>query len=375
MRRARFGRRFTVGAARDSRTGSRSSRLGVWAVGIVTLLAVTGCTLSEPPGAAPLRYRDSVFPNLTTTTNIQYGSAPDSNGNPVALMLDLYQPSGDTVSQRPAIVWVHGGGYCCGDKGSGPSADLAQKMAHLGYVTVSINYRLLAPNGCSAGGGNVSSVCATAAIAAENDAQAAVRWLRANAATYRIDTNRIGIGGDSAGAITASLVGMDPENPGNSGNPGYSSTVQAFMSLSGGTPNGVFASAGDAPGLLFSGTADNTVPYAWSVETAAYLLHDGVPAFLETFQGAGHDPYTQFETQIDSQTDYFFYDFLDAAHAQGSPPSAARDFTRVTAQMRQRYPQFAAHMARLMKFEQSHSLAPKRRAGRRAAVRRAHHRR
>ena len=314
----------------------------------ITAVALTGCSLSMPPGAGPLRYRDSVFANITKTSNLQYGSAPDLNGNPVALMLDLYQPTGDTVAQRPAIVWVHGGGYCCGDKSGGPSATLAQEFAHYGYVTVSINYRLLAPNGCTAGSGVVSPTCFTAAIGAENDAQAAVRWLRANAATYGIDPSRIGIGGDSAGAITASLVGMDPQDPGTSGNPGYSSQVAAFMSLSGGTPNAVFASAGDAAGLLFSGTADPIVPFAWSAQTAADLLGDGVPAFLEVFPGAGHDPYAQFQTQIDSQSDYFFYDFLDAAGAQGASPAQTAAFDRYARSVSRKHPAFGRALKRAL---------------------------
>jgi acetyl esterase/lipase len=329
------------------RSDARGRLLAVLAGAIVTVV-LAGCSLSAPPGAGPLRYRDAVFPNITTTSNLQYGSAPDLNGNPVALTLDLYQPTGDTVAARPAIVWVHGGGYCCGSKTSVPAATLAQEFAHDGYVTVSINYRLLAPNGCSAGNGTVSPTCFTAALAAENDAQAAVRWLRANASTYRIDTSRIGIGGDSAGAITASLVGLDPENPGNSGNPGYSSQVQAFMSLSGGTPNGLFATAGDAPGLLFSGTADPTVPFGWSATTAADLLNDGVPAFLEAWPGVGHDPYAQFQSQIDSQTDYFFYDFLDAAHAQGSTHAQAVAFDHYAQTMARKHPALGRALERAM---------------------------
>lgn len=329
-------------------TGSTvRGRLATWVIGALAMIAVAGCTVPEPGGAGPLRYRDSVFANLTQTNNLQYGSAPDSNGNPVALMLDLYQPAGDTVTVRPAIVFVHGGGYCCGDKGSAPAADLAQKFAHLGYVTVSINYRLLAPNGCT-GGNGVSSTCLVAAVAAEHDAQAAVRWLRANAGTYGIDSSRIGIGGDSAGAITATLVGTDPEDPGSSGNPGYSSAVEAFMSLSGGSPNGAFAGPGDAPGLLFSGTADPIVPYAWSVETAAALLNNGVASFLEPFDGAGHDPYVQFETQIVTQSDYFFYTFLDAADAIGSPARAAHAFHAQALRMSRRYPAFARALARTL---------------------------
>jgi acetyl esterase/lipase len=321
-------------------------RLGAWITGALVLAAVAGCTVPAPPGAAPLRYRDPVFANITQTSNLQYGSAPDNSGNPVALMLDLYQPAGDTVTSRPAIVWVHGGGYCCGDKSFGPSANLAQEFAHLGYVTVSINYRLLAPNGCTAGSGVITPVCQAAAIAAEHDAQAAVRWLRANATTYGIDSNRIGIGGDSAGAITATAVGLDPEDPGTSGNPGYPSAVEAFMSLSGGLPGGFYSSVGAAPGLLFSGTADPIVPYYWSVQTASNLLSAGVPAFLESFPGAGHDPYAEFQSQIDSQSDYFFYAFLDAAQAQGQTAAAGRAFDQQLARMRARYPRFARTLAR-----------------------------
>lgn len=339
------------GATRPRRHRSRrracSGRARLCVIGALALLALAGCTVPQPGGAGTIRYRDPVFANTTQTSNLQYGSAPDSNGHPVALMLDLYQPTGDVVTARPAIVFVHGGGYCCGDKGGGPSADLAQRFAHLGYVTVSINYRLLAPNGCSAGSG-VSSVCTAAAVAAEHDAQAAVRWLRANATTYRIDPRRIGIGGDSAGAITATLTGTDAEDPGTSGNPGPSSVVQAFMSLSGGSPGGAFAGPGDAPGLLFSGTADPIVPYVWSVQTAANLLNNGVGAFLESFPGAGHDPYAQFQSQIVTQTDYFFYTFLDAADAMGSPISAAHAFHTEALTMSRHYPGFARALARTL---------------------------
>lgn len=314
--------------------------------GVLTVLALAGCTLPAPPGAGPLRYRDPVFSSISETQNLQYGAAPDLSGNNVALMLDLYQPTGDTVAQRPAIVFVHGGGFCCGDKSSGVSAIMAQNFAHYGYVTVSINYRLLAPPGCS--GFNVTPACSNAALAAEHDAQAAVRWLRANAATYGIDPSRIGIGGESAGAITATLVGLDPQDPGSSGNPGYSSAVDGFMSLSGGAPGGSFiAGPGDAAGLLFSGTADPIVPFAWSVQTAQTMASDGIAAVLEPLVGAGHVPYyPPYQAQIDSQTDYFFYDFLDAADAQGSTPAASRMFHRELQTLAKRYPALARRFRR-----------------------------
>jgi para-nitrobenzyl esterase len=307
------------------------SRLASVMVATLAVAVLAGCTVPRPPGASPLRYRDQVFNSVNVTHDLQYGSAPDNNGNPVALKLDLYQPAGDTQTKRPAIVWVHGGSFCCGDKTSPEIVDEANTFAKMGYVAVSINYRLLAPAGSCSGATAGSSACTTAALEAKHDAQAAVRWLRSKATTYRIDPGRIGIGGSSAGAITATLVGLFSEDTGSSGNPGFPSTVGGFASLSGGLPGGVFAGPGDAPGLLFHGTADPVVPFQWSADTAAKLLNSGVAAFLEQFDGAGHVPYAQNRDQILSQTDYFFYDFLDLAHAQGQPPSAAQALERQVA--------------------------------------------
>ena len=288
-------------------------------VALVAAALITGCTVPQPPGAAPLRYRDQVFNNVTLTSDLQYGSAPDAQGNPVALKLDMYRPTGDTQTSRPALVWVHGGSFTGGDKTNLVPVDVANTFAKLGYVVVSINYRLLGSNCIGNPGG-----CTTAAIEAKRDAQAAVRWLRANAATYGIDPTRIGIGGESAGAITATLVGLLSEDVGTSGNPGWPSTVGGFVSVSGGLPTASIASPGDAPGLFFHGTADNIVPYAWSVNTSIAMLNAGVAAFLELQDGAGHVPWAQYRTLYLQQADWFLYAALDLAHAAGQPPAAAR---------------------------------------------------
>ena len=299
-----------------------------WRRGLVALVAVmaialiTGCTLPRPPGASPLRYRDAIYSTVDVTSNIQYGTAPDAQNNPVALRLDLYKPPAtDTQTMRPALVWVHGGGFSSGDKTNVVSVDVANTFAKKGYVVVSINYRLLGP-GCTANPSMPS--CTIAALEAQHDAQAAIRWLRANAATYGIDPTRIGIGGDSAGAITATLVGLHSEDVGSSGNPGPASTVRGFVSVSGGLPGGILASAGDAPGLFFHGTADNVVPSSWSDATTGAMHGAGVPVWLQHQEGAGHVPWAQYRTLYLEQADYFLYLTLDLAHAAGQPISAAR---------------------------------------------------
>jgi dienelactone hydrolase len=303
-------------------------RRGLAAVALIATALITGCTLPKPAGDSPLRYRDATFTDVSKTSDIQYGEAPDANNNPVALKLDLYQPTGDTETQRPALIWVHGGSFSGGDKTNIVPVDVANTFAKLGYVVVSINYRLLG-SGCVA---NPNS-CTVAALEAQHDAQAAVRWLRANAATYHIDASRIGIGGESAGAITATLVGLHSEDPGTSGNPGFPSTVGGFVSVSGGVPNGLFAGPGDAWGLLFHGTADTTVNPQWSTQTEAAMLSAGIPAWLQLQTDAGHVPWAQYRSLYLEQADYFLYFALDVAHAHGQPAPAARAADRQVKQM------------------------------------------
>jgi acetyl esterase/lipase len=281
---------------------------------VVTLdeAANTTTPTTVPPTVAGTRYRDEVFREYTLDANLQYGEAPGGDGTLVPLLLDLYRPAGDTETARPAVVWVHGGGFKNGDKAAGPAVIMAPAFAKLGYVVVSINYRLLAPEGCT-GVDGITPQCYTAAIEAVHDGQAAVRWLRANATTYGIDPDRIVIGGESAGAIVATGVGVYADQPGVSGNPGYTSTVRAWVSISGGVPAGLFVDASDSPGLLISGTADDVVPYQWSVETANALAAAGVEHRLTTLEGAGHVPFVEYGEKMEQESIEFFYEQLDLA--------------------------------------------------------------
>ena len=146
-----------------------------------------------------------------------------------------------------------------------------------------------------------------------------MRYLRANAAALKVDPNRIAIAGSSAGAITALNVGYGPEAVGNSGNPGFPSTVRAAVSLSGAailtTPN-----PGEAAALLFHGDADPLVPYQWAVNTVNAAEAAGLQVNLTTWPGEGHVPYVEHRQQILDQTRNFLYWTLDLAHAQQNVP-------------------------------------------------------
>lgn len=110
------------------------------------------------------------------------------------LMMDLFIPQGK--QSNAAIVVVHGGGWRKGDKTKFRA--LAIRLARSGFVTAAIEYRL-------AGEARFP--------AAIEDCFAAVRFLRANAKQYKIDPNRIGAVGGSAGGHLVGLMATAAENP------------------------------------------------------------------------------------------------------------------------------------------------------------------
>ena len=276
-------------------------------LGLVALFAiiVAGCEWPNifPPGSGQVRYRDQVFSAVTVTNNVTYGSAVNLSGQTITLQLDMYQPTGDTVTSRPAIVWVHGGSFSGGSKTSGELVDEATTFAKLGFVNVSINYRLESP-GCS---GSFSN-CGEAIQEAWADAQTAVRFMRTNAATYSIDPNRIAIGGSSAGGITALNVGYaSAEDP--------SARVRAAQSISGAKLSSSAVSAGDAAALDFHCTTDPLVSYQSAVNTVNAAKAQGLDAFLESWDATCHVPYAEHRQQILDQSRNFLWWEMDLAHA------------------------------------------------------------
>jgi acetyl esterase/lipase len=285
-------------------------------LGALLVCAAPAIADSVPPptGPAPLRYRDAIFPTLTVTRGLAYGSAPDQSGNPVTLTLDMYRPAGDTQTSRPAIVLVHGGSFDTGDSRNTTMVTIAREFASRGYVAVSINYRQLNTSRENCGTeSQPSQNCENAALAAQHDAQAAVRWLRRYALTYGVDPTRIAIEGASAGAATALEVAVSSGDPGDSGNPGYDSRVGAAISISGALPGShakSFYDRSDSPVLMFEGTADATVPYAAAAQTATEMRNAGIKVVFEALQGGGHVPMATFGDQIVTQSVYFAYDEL-----------------------------------------------------------------
>jgi acetyl esterase/lipase len=217
---------------------------------------------------------------------------------------DLYLPAHDAENaRRPAVLIIHGGGWTGGDKGAAREINIGTNLALHGYVGMSINYAL-------AGRGKVSWPQNL------HDCKTAVRWLRKNADRLRVDPERIGVIGGSAGghlaamlAVTGADDGLDPSAPYG----GYSCRVRCAVDLYGpadlmqyhdvqmlgktrteapelyrvASPT-TYADKGDPPILILHGTADKTVDLKQSEAFAAALEKVGVEHELVIVEGAPH---------------------------------------------------------------------------------------
>lgn len=237
-------------------------RFVFWGVFVVLAVLVSGLA-----GAQPVLLKDIV-----------YGKAGD-----VELKLDLAKPAASD-GPVPALVFIHGGGWQEGDK-SGFEQPIRQ-FAAAGYVAASVGYRL-APK--------------YPWPAQIEDVKCAVRYLRANAAEYGIDPDKIGAIGHSAGGHLSLLLGlMNPEDgfEGEGGNAGVSSKVQAVVNLCGPTDLRAWralpeaqaaakaASGKDFEDILkdFVGTTDREAPVIAEVSPVTYIDTDDPP--ILTFHGS-----------------------------------------------------------------------------------------
>jgi para-nitrobenzyl esterase len=302
----------------------------------ILILGLTWSVSAQEPCATG-RYASDIFSNVTVTSNINYGSNTSWSGGNTTLSLDVYEPTGDTETARPLIIWVHGGSFIGGSKTDGDVVTLSQRFAKKGFVCSSISYRLgFFPFD--------SANAVKAVVRATQDLKAAIRFFykdKATTNTYKIDTNHIFIGGSSAGAITAlhvaylddvckisdyltptdinSLGGLD----GTSGNPGYSSTVHGVLNGCGALARYSWIEAGDVPLCSVHGTNDGTVKYNRGIVNpgtplmyldGSRMLHEracavGVENSFYTFPNAPHVPYANNTNYMDTTVN-FVRDFL-----------------------------------------------------------------
>jgi len=284
-----------------------------------------------------LRY--AAPPQSPTGITVHRDLAYISNGHP-RQNLDLYLPSDQ--ENLPLIIWVHGGAFRMGSKeGLEFDAVPLEYLAH-GYAVASINYRLS------------QHALFPAQI---EDCKAAVRWLRMYATQFKLDANRFGVWGPSAGGYLAAMLGttgaVTAFEVGEYLN--VSSHVQAVVDYFGPTdflqmdeqrlPDGMAHNPADSPEsqliggaiqehqqrvaqanpityvtsdappfLIVHGDRDPLVPFQQSKLLEAALRHAGVPVTFYPVVGAGHGRFT--DPRVPELTQAFFAKHLLPRAAQ-----------------------------------------------------------
>ncbi|MEP1032891.1 alpha/beta hydrolase [Ekhidna sp.] len=228
----------------------------------------------DDDGPAGTRYLDDLFADADVSIEIVYGNNAALVGTAKDLSLDIYEPSGDSESNRPLLVLAHGGAFVSGTKTS--IKDLCIAYAKKGYVVASIGYRLI--NDVSISDSVAFSEGVVLTIA---DMKAAIRYLRNDAQTinsYGVDADMIFAGGVSAGAIMANHVAyLDPTDTaipdylldhinthggfeGNTNDVVASYEVKGVLSFSGSLFRDVWVTSDDPPIFMVHESGDPVVP-------------------------------------------------------------------------------------------------------------------
>lgn len=298
------------------------------------------------------RYNDdNYFSSVKERSDILFGENMSvkplfgGSSQPQSLYLDFFEGEGDTETKRPLIIFTFGGSFIGGQRSSVHS--LCEKYAKMGYATAAVDYRVgaFAPD-------QVTTTLAV--LRGMHDMKAAVRFFKQDAATvdtFNIDPDRIIIGGVSAGAISAihaAYLDKESEVPaylysdtaglggveGNSGNPGYSSSVAGVISFSGAIGDTLWIEQNDVPIVSFHEIGDGVVPYdtrevsvsgiptgliaSGSSHINRWANTAGVASTLYSFNTNGHTGYlgNAERDQVLEQTKIFMYNEVTCKNSQ-----------------------------------------------------------
>lgn len=260
--------------------------------------------------------KDELPQGVSEKRNVVYATIEKTKYGKRDLHLDIFTPSKEGV--YPALILVHGGGWRAGNKSL--LVPMAQMIAQKGFVTVSVEYQL--------------SLEAQYPAAVYN-IKAAIRWLKANAKAYKIDTARIAISGCSSGGHLAALVGLTngiKRFEGEMGNESFSSTVQAIVDIDGIINFLAPASLNktrndDSPDVQWLGGTFSTIPDTWKEASPIYWANENSVPILFLNSGysrfhAGQDEligmlkewgiyYEVHKFNVQMHTFWLFHPFVD----------------------------------------------------------------
>lgn len=228
--------------------------------------------------AADRRYQRTCFGQANKNT---YTYAT-KNGE--SLALDVYRPAGDTARNRVTLLYVHGGGFSGGRRDDPYHAAFAERMARMGYVVVSMSYRLTMKGKSFSCDQPAANKIKTFQAAVE-DIRDATLYLLNNRGRLGIDPNRLVLAGSSAGAEAVlhaaywrdnNLPPTSPKLPAEFRYGGVISMAGALVDTS------LISRRRAIPTLLFHGTCDPLIPF-----TAAshHYCQETDPGYLPLYGG------------------------------------------------------------------------------------------
>lgn len=279
------------------------------------------------------RYLTPQFSDVKVTKDIKYGENYSYNTSFLTtedLLMDVYEPEGDTETKRPVIILGHGGSYLSlypwGKKEQYSVVEMCNRFAKLGYVAVSIDYRL----GWQAGSSDAEireKTIINAVYRGMQDFKTAVRYFKKDATNdnlWKIDPCKIFVGGTNSGGYSALATGTlnkvdelhgvkfldsngnpyinqtltgDFDGFGGSQNldnhAGYTSDARAILALGAATGDSLWVEAGETPVVAMAGVDETTTPYNTAIvitsSGTAIIVVSGAGDFMPRLERLGNN--------------------------------------------------------------------------------------
>lgn len=271
------------------------------------LVCAFAAVLSLRAAAAPEDFLRPRFQGVETNSAVKFADVVDYKGKPRELFVDFYRPAGDTATNRPVVVLIHGGGFRTdGKRTQKYIVHFANEFARRGFVAASIDYRQREGKDMPTAADELPAMKDAAA-----DSLSALQWIRGQGAEYGYDPSKIFlIGGSAGGRVVCALAcrengdtgGLPVDDKFSTTDPPSSVTSEATANYD---RSGLVAAAvlwggpepeyrcftvdgGDLPCLFVHGTHDSLVPADGSVVQHDKLARAGVSASLHLLNGYEH---------------------------------------------------------------------------------------
>ncbi|MGD9648499.1 MAG: alpha/beta hydrolase [Pirellulales bacterium] len=235
-------------------------------------LVIASCSSAPRVSGAQL-YIDHIY-SVTRTRDVVYGTGGTTSGS-MQLLMDVWQPTdkgtGAVQPNRPAIVIQDGGAWSTADKDNSRVTDFARYMAQRGFTVFTTDYRQVGDSPVAGPGPWDQNLDfefplnvfpgANVIKSGVEDFATAISYVRANAALYGIDPNRIAAAGGSAGAVNAMYLQYNMRTAHD-----QTFQAQAVVSLVGTMYNNYDLVRGPQsehpPLFLLNGVSDLLIPYS-----------------------------------------------------------------------------------------------------------------